>query len=172
MNDFIVFIQNFLSDLPSFTEILTEDVVLFLIVIGGAIVLSILFSRSKSVRFVLSIYLAYAFSWAFPKSILEEIPYSESLVFLGSFGLLVFLGKNLFNIYYRSEVQGWIPTFFFAFFVSGLFLGILFRTLPTNVLLWDYLSLRSAQYLVGDWTFLIWFIAPLIILAILNTRKL
>ncbi|QQS60942.1 MAG: hypothetical protein IPN70_03565 [Candidatus Moraniibacteriota bacterium] len=163
--------EDIIGSLPSFSEFLTGDVVLFLVVIGGAIALSIIFGKSRFVRFVLSIYLAYAFLAVFPKSILIKIPYGEALIFLGALILLVFLGKNLFNIYYRSEIQGWIPTFFFAFFVSGFLLGIFFRLLPGDAFFWDFLSYRSAQYLIGEWTFLIWFIAPLIILTILNTRK-
>lgn len=147
------------------------DISLFGILLLGSLILGFVIGRFRLVHFVLHLYIAYGFTLILPQSIIASSLYTQIIVFILFLSLLSFLGERLFDVHARPSVYGWISTLLLGFFTSGFLLGIAFQFFPGSAFIWDIFSQQSVSYFVGKWTFVFWFLSPLIALLFINARK-
>jgi hypothetical protein len=147
------------------------DISLFGILLLGSLLLGFVVGRFRLVHFVLHLYIAYGFALILPQSILSSSPYVQIIVFIGFLIFLSLLGERLFDIHARPSVYGWISVLFLGFFTSGFLLGITFQFLPVTAFVWEIFSQKSVSYFTGVWIFVFWFIAPLLALLFINSKR-
>ncbi|NCU41848.1 MAG: hypothetical protein EOM19_03960 [Candidatus Moranbacteria bacterium] len=150
----------FLGDLSLFGAILL--LFLFIIFVVG---------RYRIVHFVLNTYIALGFVLILPKEILITSPFVPLVVFFAVLSILTLLGEKIFDIHARTSTYNWFSIGVLGMTISALICGIFFRWLPRDVFLWDMFSSRSIGYFSGEWSLVFWFIAPLVFLFVLGSRR-
>lgn len=150
---------------------LAGDISLLGILLLGSLILGFLIGRFRLVHFILHLYIAYGLTNILPSSILSSASYAQIIIFAIALAFLSFLGEKLFDVHAKPSVYGWISTLLLGFFTSGFLLGIAFQFFPSSAFIWDVFSQKSIMYFTGEWTFVFWFIAPLLALLFINSRR-
>jgi hypothetical protein len=155
----------------SISETFAGDFSLLVLLLALSIFSGLIMGRVRLVRTVAYVYIAYTIVSVMPTDTIDFSPYASIGIFLAIVLVLNMIGNRVFDIHARPSVFHRGISFVLGVLVSGAFLGIVFRLLPQSSFFWDVFSERSIRYFSGEWSLVLWLIAPIVFLITVQLRR-
>lgn len=154
-----------------FSSKITQDIILFLVVVLVSFIFGMLVGRYKLVTVLVNIYVAVALLRVFPKGIFPDYSYSL-ILFFGLIILLTVFGKKMFEMPLSGSGSGFLwRVFAMSFLEVMLMLSVAISLMPKKIAL-GYISQDAYGYFVSENFAFLWMLLPLLFMFMIHKKIL
>ena len=149
---------------------LAGDISVIFAFLVAAVVLGVVFGRTKLLAIMIDVYIARALVAVIPNDWIAHTVYADLILFGITFVFLLLIDHRLFDLHLSQRGSDFFwRVGVMSVLVTGMFVSTLLNFLPKD----DALGIMSKSlytYFVSDGANLFWMLVPLIVLSFINQR--